>query len=91
MIFFPLTLRFFLLFFSLTRFRVSPPTSSSLRTVSDADHIIVLHAGAVAEQGTHDELLAKEGLYADLWSASLDPAAAAEEVEARGEKDGTGS
>lgn len=46
----------------------------SLRTVSDADHIIVLHAGAVAEQGTHEELLALEGLYYDLWLASLDPA-----------------
>ena len=37
-----------------------------------ADLIIVLDKGAVAEQGTHEELLAKGGLYAELWAASLD-------------------
>ena len=39
-----------------------------LRTVAGAHKIVVLDAGAVAEQGTHDELLAAKGLYARLWS-----------------------
>ncbi|MDE0007191.1 MAG: ATP-binding cassette domain-containing protein, partial [Gammaproteobacteria bacterium] len=39
-----------------------------LSTVQDADLIIVLDEGAVRERGTHDELLAREGLYAELWA-----------------------
>lgn len=31
------------------------------------DIIIVLKDGVVVEQGTHDELLARNGLYADMW------------------------
>ncbi len=37
-----------------------------LSTVRDADRILVLDAGAVVEHGTHDELLARSGLYAAL-------------------------
>jgi len=36
------------------------------------DLIIVLKDGGVAEQGTHEELLAKHGLYYDMWSAQED-------------------
>jgi ATP-binding cassette, subfamily B, heavy metal transporter len=39
-----------------------------LSTVVDADQIVVLDAGRVAERGTHTELLAKGGLYAELWA-----------------------
>jgi ABC-type transport system involved in Fe-S cluster assembly fused permease/ATPase subunit len=39
-----------------------------LSTVVNADQIIVLEAGRVAEQGTHSELLQMNGLYADMWS-----------------------
>jgi ATP-binding cassette subfamily B protein len=39
-----------------------------LSTVVDADEIVVLDAGRVAEQGTHAELLAKNGLYAEMWT-----------------------
>ena len=34
----------------------------------DADEIIVLDKGQVAERGTHDELLAEGGVYAAMWN-----------------------
>ena len=38
-----------------------------LSTIVDADQIVVLDEGRVAERGTHDALLERGGLYADLW------------------------
>jgi ATP-binding cassette, subfamily B, bacterial len=38
-----------------------------LSTVRDADMIYVMQDGAVCEQGTHDELLSADGLYAGMW------------------------
>jgi len=38
-----------------------------LSTVRDADDIIVLHEGTIAERGTHDELVALRGRYYALW------------------------
>jgi ATP-binding cassette subfamily B protein len=40
-------------------------------TVRDADQIVVLVAGAIAECGTHDQLLARGGYYADLYQKQL--------------------
>jgi ATP-binding cassette subfamily B (MDR/TAP) protein 7 len=39
-----------------------------LRTVYDADLIIVLKEGRVAEQGTHRQLIDRGGIYSELWS-----------------------
>jgi ATP-binding cassette subfamily B protein len=39
-----------------------------LSTVAEADEIIVLEAGEVVEQGNHDDLLARNGRYAHLWT-----------------------
>lgn len=40
-----------------------------LSTIIDADNIVVLDQGSVVEQGTHEELLARRGHYAELWFA----------------------
>ncbi len=47
-----------------------------LSTIRDADKIIVLKGGLVAEEGTHDELLARNGVYAELYRVQAEPAAA---------------
>ncbi len=45
--------------------------SHRISTVQHADHIIVLDNGELVESGTHDELLAKDGLYASLYRKQL--------------------
>ncbi|OGI74496.1 hypothetical protein A2W67_02535 [Candidatus Nomurabacteria bacterium RIFCSPLOWO2_02_40_28] len=39
-----------------------------LSTIQKMDRIIVLDKGKIVEEGTHKELLSKDGLYADLWN-----------------------
>ncbi len=48
--------------------RTSVVIAHRLSTIQKADLIVVMHRGEIAEQGTHDELLAKNGTYAKLVS-----------------------
>jgi len=42
-----------------------------LSTIRDAHHILVMNHGSIIEQGTHKELLAKGGFYADLYNSQF--------------------
>jgi len=55
--------------------RTSIVIAHRLSTVRDADTILVVEDGRVAERGTHAELLAADGLYADLYRTQFEPQA----------------
>ena len=48
--------------------RTTVVVAHRLSTVKNADHIAVISSGSVAEEGTHDELIARNGIYAELYS-----------------------
>jgi len=52
----------------LTKNRTTIVIAHRLSTIKRADQILVIEAGQIAEQGTHDELIAKEGRYFDLYT-----------------------
>ena len=51
-----------------------------LSTVIDADEILVLLGGEIAERGTHAGLLSKDGVYADMWARQQEAKEAAEKL-----------
>jgi ATP-binding cassette subfamily B protein len=46
--------------------------SHRVAAIKDADQILVIDQGAIVERGTHEELLAKEGVYSDLYRTQLE-------------------
>ena len=46
-----------------------------LSTIKKADLTIILKDGQIAEQGTHAELVAQDGIYAELWQIQTGEAA----------------
>jgi ATP-binding cassette subfamily B protein len=56
---------------SVMRQRTSIIVSHRISTVRSADQIVVLDNGRIAERGTHDQLLKRNGLYADLHKKQL--------------------
>jgi len=53
------------------RGRTSVLISHRISTVKDADQIVVLNEGGIAERGTHDQLVALGGIYAELYTKQL--------------------
>ena len=59
----------------LTQGRTSFVIAHRLSTIKNADCILVMKDGDIIESGTHDELLAKGGFYADLYNSQFEQAA----------------
>ena len=59
----------------LTSSRTSFVIAHRLSTIRNADLILVLRDGDIVEQGSHEELLAKGGFYADLYNSQFENAA----------------
>ncbi len=56
---------------TLMKGRTSFVIAHRLSTIRDADLILVIDRGSIIEKGTHDELLAQEGFYADLYNSQF--------------------
>jgi ATP-binding cassette subfamily B protein len=55
----------------LMRGRTTFVIAHRLSTIRDADTILVMNKGAIVEQGTHAELLARAGFYAELYQSQF--------------------
>ncbi|WP_305098327.1 ABCB family ABC transporter ATP-binding protein/permease [Croceibacterium aestuarii] len=60
--------------------RTSLSIAHRLSTIADSDLIYVMHEGRLAEQGSHGELLRRDGLYAEMWARQAHEQEALEEA-----------
>ena len=58
----------------LTQGRTSFIIAHRLSTIRNADLILVMKDGGIIEKGTHEQLLAKNGFYADLYNSQFESA-----------------
>ena len=56
---------------ALTGGRTSFVIAHRLSTIRDADMILVMNGGDIVERGTHEELLARNGFYADIYNSQF--------------------
>ena len=70
-----------------SRGRTTIVIAHRLSTVVGADEILVLDKGLIVERGTHEELIAKGGVYAALWSRQREVDAAEETLRRAGEEE----
>ena len=73
---------------SLTEGKTVIVIAHRLSTIREAERIVVVDNGQIAEQGVHDALLAADGLYARMWRAHID--AGAWELTPVGQTEGAG-
>ncbi|KAF2198404.1 vacuolar ABC heavy metal transporter-like protein [Delitschia confertaspora ATCC 74209] len=68
-------------FTTLSKGRTMLVIAHRLSTITHADQILVLNKGRVAERGTHEELLEKNGQYANMWKKQIRAQRAAEQAK----------
>jgi ATP-binding cassette, subfamily B, heavy metal transporter len=73
-----------------SRNRTTLVIAHRLSTVINADEIIVLRSGVISERGTHQELLANGGLYAEMWNRQREASEAEDRLRAARESDPMG-
>ncbi len=75
---------------AVSRGRTTLVIAHRLSTVVNADEIIVLRGGEIAERGTHADLLADQGLYAEMWNRQREATEAEEHLRKAREEDREG-
>jgi ATP-binding cassette subfamily B protein len=73
-----------------SRNRTTLVIAHRLSTVINADEIIVVKDGVIAERGTHGELIERDGLYASMWSRQREATQAEEQLKRVRESDDLG-
>ncbi len=74
----------------ISRNRTTLVIAHRLSTVINADEIIVLKDGVIAERGTHGELIERDGLYASMWSRQREATQVEEQLKRVRESDDLG-